>query len=117
MKEVIIYHNPRCSKSRQALQILEEHHIKPTIIEYLKTPPTPKTIAHLLTLLGITPRDLMRKNETLYKELKLDEPTLSNADLIGVMAEHPILIERPIVITNQKAIIARPPEKVLELIK
>lgn len=116
MEKVTIYHNPRCSKSRQALLLLGEHRIQPYIIEYLKTPLKEKEIKQLLQLLQLSPRELMRKNETVYKELDLDNPKLSEHELIKAIVEHPILLERPIVVHNHKAVIARPPEKLLEII-
>ena len=109
-----IYHNPKCSKSRQTLALLEEHGIKPDIIEYLKTPPSAEKLKEILSLLGISPRDLMRKKEDEYKELA--DPELSDEDLIGLMVKHPILIERPIVLANGKAALGRPPELVLEIL-
>ncbi len=116
MKNIIIYHNPRCSKSRQALQILHDKQIEPTIIEYLKTPLSPKDIAELLKMLAMKPQDLMRKNEDIYKAMNLKNEDLTDKELIQIMSEHPILIERPIVVINKKAFIARPPEKLLELL-
>ncbi|MBC8282765.1 MAG: arsenate reductase (glutaredoxin) [Nitrospinae bacterium] len=109
-----IYHNPKCSKSRQTLALLEEQGIKPDIIEYLKTPPSAEKLKEILSLLGISPRDLMRKKEDEYKELA--DPELSDEDLIGLMVKHPILIERPIVLANGKAALGRPPELVLEIL-
>ena len=111
-----IYHNPRCSKSRQALQILQERGIEPEIIEYLKTPPDRPTLEHILKLLGIGPRELMRKNEQEYKKAGLDDELLTHDELISALLQYPILIERPIVIANGMAIIGRPPEKVLEVL-
>jgi len=113
---VVIYHNPRCSKSRQTLELIEKHGIKPTVIEYLKTPPTAKKLKEILTQLGFTPRDLMRKKEATYAEYKLDNPALSHDDLIGFMVKHPVPIERPIVLANGKAAIGRPPEQVLDIL-
>ncbi len=113
---VVIYHNPRCSKSRQTLELLEKHGETPTIIEYLKTPPTAKKLKEILTQLGFTPRDLMRKKEAIYAECKLDNPALSHDDLIDFMVKHPILIERPIVLANGKAATGRPPEQVLDIL-
>jgi arsenate reductase len=112
---ITIYHNPKCSKSRQTLELLVKQGIKPLIQEYLKTPPTADTIKEILKKLGYTPRDLMRKKEDAYAEHNLDNPTLSDDDLIGLMVKHPILIERPIVLANDKAAIGRPPEQVLEI--
>jgi arsenate reductase (glutaredoxin) len=116
MKKIIIYHNPRCSKSRQALSLLENNGFQPEIIEYLKNPPTIEEIKHLIRLLAIEPRELMRKNEAVYKKMHLANPSLMPEELISILSEYPILIERPIVIMNNTAIIARPPEKILEII-
>lgn len=113
---VTLYHNPKCSKSRQTLELLKEKGITPTIIEYLKTPPTAETLREILAQLGMAPRDLMRKKEAVYGELKLDNLSLSNDDLVDAMIAHPILIERPIVLANGKAALGRPPEKVLEIL-
>jgi len=114
--EVVIYHNPRCSKSRAALKLLQEHGIKPRIVEYLKTPPSREALEAILAKLGLEPRQLMRTKEKIYKELKLDDPTLGRDRLLEAMHEHPVLIERPIVIAGERAVIGRPPEKVLELL-
>ena len=113
---VSIYHNPRCGKSRAALELLRNSGQAPTVIEYLKTSPGVQDIENLLQLLGIEPRELMRKNEPIYKDLGLADPALDRAALIGAMVQNPILIERPIVIANGKAAIGRPPEKVLEIL-
>ena len=111
-----IYHNPKCSKSRQTLELLKENGITPTIIEYLKTPPTADTLKEILAQLGMAPRDLMRKKEDVYAENGLDDPSLSNEALIDAMTKHPILIERPIVLANGKAALGRPPEQVLSIL-
>ncbi|RKZ89010.1 MAG: arsenate reductase (glutaredoxin) [Gammaproteobacteria bacterium] len=116
MSAISIYHNPRCSKSRQTLALLEQQGIKPEIIEYLKIPPTPNVLNTVLNQLGINARELLRKGEAAYKELNLADKTLTNQQLIQAMCEHPKLIERPIVIHNNKAKIGRPPEAVLEII-
>jgi arsenate reductase len=116
MSQVIIYHNPKCSKSRQTLQLLFEQGIKPVIIEYLKTPPTPERLLEILRLLDKKPRDLMRQQESEYQDNGLDNPSLSQEQLIAGMHTYPILIERPIVLANGKAAIGRPPEKVLEIL-
>ena len=113
---VILYHNPKCSKSRQTLELLQQNGITPTIIEYLKTPPTAETLKAILTQLGWTPRDLLRKKEAVYAENKLDDPSLSDDALIDFMVAHPILIERPIVLANGKAALGRPPEQVLNIL-
>jgi arsenate reductase len=110
-----IYHNPRCSKSRQTLALLEDKGITPTIVDYLNTPPTVETLHQVLKQLGLTPRELLRKGEVVYKELGLKDTTLSDEDIIKAMAEHPKLIERPIVIHNGQAKLGRPPEAVLTL--
>ncbi|MCU7935230.1 MAG: arsenate reductase (glutaredoxin) [Candidatus Thiodiazotropha sp. (ex Dulcina madagascariensis)] len=113
---VEIYHNPRCSKSRQALQLLQDRGIAPKVVEYLKTPPDKATLTHILDLLGLEPRDLMRKKEKEYQAHRLDDPALGREQLIEAMIAHPKLIERPIVINNDKAMIGRPPEKVAEIL-
>jgi arsenate reductase (glutaredoxin) len=113
---VTLYHNPKCSKSRQTLELLGEKNITPTIIEYLKNPPTAEKLQEILSQLGVAPRDLMRKKEDAYKELGLGNPALSDEDLIGFMVKHPILIERPIVVANGKAALGRPPEQVLDIL-
>lgn len=113
---VTIYHNPRCSKSRQTLELLESEGVIPNIVKYLETPPDAATLGKLLDMLGLQPRDLMRKTEAEYSELKLDNPALTREQLIQVMVEHPRLIERPIVVSNGKAALGRPPEKVLDIL-
>lgn len=113
---VTIYHNPKCSKSRKTLELLRGQGIEPEIIEYLKTPPDATTLDNILQLLQIEPRDLMRKNEPPYKENKLDNPSLTRKQLIKALVTYPILIERPIVIANGKAVIGRPPEQVLSIL-
>ncbi len=111
-----IYHNPRCSKSRQTLQLLQEHQITPEIVEYLKTPPSTAELEQLLDLLGLEPRQLMRKTESEYKELGLKDKSLSREQLIHAMVEHPRLIERPIVVKDGKAALGRPPQQVLDIL-
>lgn len=110
-----IYHNPRCSKSRETLKLIEEKGIQPEIIQYLKTPPTAEELREILDKLKISAEDLLRKKEAIFKE-KYKEKTLSEEEWIQAMVENPKLIERPIVITENKAIIGRPPEKVLEIL-
>ena len=114
--EVTIFHNPRCSKSRQTLALLEEQGIAPTIVEYLKMPPAPGEIAAILGLLGKEPRDLMRRKEAPYAENKLDDAALDDTALIKAMHDYPVLIERPIVLANGKAAVGRPPEDVLKIL-
>jgi arsenate reductase (glutaredoxin) len=113
---VTIYHNPGCSKSRQTLELLGEHGIKPTIIEYLKSPPTAEQLKEILIKLEMGPRELMRKKELVYTECGLSNPSLSDDDLIDYMVKHPILIERPIVLANGRAALGRPPGQVLEVL-
>ena len=112
-----IFHNPRCSKSRQTLTILEDNGIDVDIIEYLKESPNKKTLLQIINLLDIKPRDLMRKGETVYKEKHLNRENLTDDDLVQFMVDNPILIERPIVYDDNRAIIGRPPENVLIFLK
>ncbi len=111
-----IYHNPRCSKSRQTLQLLEARGIQPEVVKYLETPPDEATLGALLDMLGLEPRQLMRQKEAEYRELGLDDPALDRDALIRAMVEHPKLIERPIVVKDGKAALGRPPEHVLEIL-
>jgi arsenate reductase len=114
--ELTIFHNPRCSKSRQTLALLEARGLKLQVIEYLATPPDAATLNRLIRMLGVTARDLIRKGEPEYRALGLDNPALDDAALVAAMAEHPRLIERPIVVAGNRARIGRPPETVLELL-
>jgi arsenate reductase len=116
MNEVTILHNPRCSKSRQALDLLQQHGIAPQIIEYLQTPPNAAELERILSMLAMEPRDLMRREEPEYLQQQLDNPTFSREQLIAAMQAHPKLIQRPIVISGNKAIIGRPPENVLTIL-
>ncbi|KXI28920.1 arsenate reductase (glutaredoxin) [Paraglaciecola hydrolytica] len=117
MSELIIYHNNRCSKSRQTLQLLEQHNKKPTIVEYLKNPPSFAELQKIILMLGFTSaRQLMRSGEEIYKSAQLASPELSETQLIEAMLTHPNLIERPIVIYQGKAALGRPPENVLSLL-
>ncbi|WP_045826080.1 arsenate reductase (glutaredoxin) [Teredinibacter turnerae] len=111
-----IFHNPRCSKSRQTLALIEASGIEPTVIKYLETPPTPQELRDLLTKLDMPARDLLRKGEDAYKENNLSDPQLSDEALIEAMVKFPKLIERPIVVKGKKAIIGRPPERVHTLL-
>ncbi|BBL71976.1 arsenate reductase (glutaredoxin) [Methylogaea oryzae] len=113
---VTIYHNPRCSKSRETLKLLQDKGIEPQVIEYLKTPPSAAELESILAKLGQEPRQLMRKKEAPYAELKLDDPGLSRAALVDAMVQNPVLIERPIVLANGKAAVGRPPENVLAIL-
>ena len=111
-----IYHNPRCSKSRQTLELLEQRQLDTEVVEYLKTPPSREELQQVLDMLGLEPRQLMRTKEPEYKELGLDDSALSHEQLIDAMVATPKLIERPIVINNGKAAIGRPPETVLDIL-
>jgi arsenate reductase len=113
-KQATIFHNPRCSKSRATLGLLEEHGVSPTVVEYLKTPPSAAQLRSLLDKLGLAARDLIRTGEPEWKASgkTLDAP---ERELVELMATHPILIERPIVVVGDRARIGRPPERVLEL--
>ncbi|MFQ5470321.1 MAG: arsenate reductase (glutaredoxin) [Gammaproteobacteria bacterium] len=113
---VTIYHNPRCSKSRQTLQLLVDQGIDAEIIEYLKTPPSAADIKKILSMLNMQARDLMRKKEPEFRENHLDDDQLSEADLVDAISKHPKLMERPIVVNNGKAAIGRPPENVLGIL-
>ncbi|MGL4724379.1 MAG: arsenate reductase (glutaredoxin) [Scandinavium sp.] len=114
---ITIYHNPRCSKSRETLALLKEKGIEPEVVLYLDTPPDAATVKNLLKMLGMkSARELMRQKEELYKELDLADSALSEADLIKAMIANPKLIERPIVIKNGQARIGRPPESVLDIL-
>ena len=111
--DVKIYHNPRCSKSRQTLQLLKDKGIEPEVIEYLSTPPNADELTRILTMLDMGPRDLMRRQEAVYKDEGLGDKSLSDEALIQAMVDHPILIERPIVVVDEaRAAIGRPPENV-----
>ena len=113
---ITIYHNPRCSKSRQALSLLQNNGIQANIVLYLETPPTAETMKDLLNKLNMTARELIRKGEAEYKNNHLNDPNLSEDDLIDAMVKTPKLIERPIVVKGKKALLGRPPETVLQLI-
>ena len=115
-KNVRIFYNPKCSKCRLTMDILNDKDIDATVVEYLNTPPGSAELIEVLDLLGIEPRDLMRKHEAPYKDNNLDNPDLSREQLIQAMIDNPILIERPIIINGNKATIGRPPEKVLDIL-
>jgi len=114
--KVQILHNPRCSKSRATLRLLKEHDINPEVILYLEKPPGEDQLRSILDMLGLKPRELMRKGQPEYKALQLDDTHLSDAVLLTAMHKTPILIERPIVLANGRAAIGRPPESVLEIL-
>src|SRR5690242_7862642 len=113
--EVVIYHNPRCGKSRAALGLLQEKGIEPRVVEYLKTPLRKEELRRLLAQLGIGAEQLVRKGEDVYKQ-ELSGKTLSESQWLDALAAHPILMERPVVVRGQRAVIGRPPEKVLEIL-
>ena len=117
MSDVVrIFYNPKCSKCRLTMDILKNNDITASVVEYLNTPPDSAELSHILDILGLEPRDLMRKHEVPYKENNLDNPDLSRELLIQAMIDHPVLIERPIIINGNKATIGRPPEKVLDIL-
>jgi arsenate reductase len=108
-KRPSLYHNPRCTKSREALALLQEKGYDPLIIEYLKTPPTVAQLKKLINMLELPVRDILRKTEVEYKEFGLNSDNISDAKILQLIHEHPILLQRPIVIINNRAMIARPP--------
>lgn len=113
---VTIYHNPRCSKSRQTLELIRNKGIDPEIVEYLVTPPSANKMKQLLAMLDMQPEQIMRKGEAIYKELGLKEASLNKTELIKTLVENPKLIERPIVVNGDKAALGRPPENVLDIL-
>ncbi len=116
MTQITIYHNPKCSKSRQTLELLKEKGIEPKVIEYLKNIPTKEELKELIKKLNITPKDLLRTNEDIYKELKKQNGEPNEMQAIEWMLENPKLIERPIVVKNDKAVLGRPPENIKNLL-
>lgn len=116
MAKVTIWHNPRCTKSRATLQLLHERGLTPIVIDYRENPPDVHALTHVLDLLQMQPRELMRRDEPEYAQLQLDDPALTREQLIAAMIAHPILIQRPVVIANDKAAIGRPPEAVLAIL-
>ncbi len=113
---VTIYHNPRCSKSRQTLELIEQRNISAKIIEYLKADLSKKELEEILSLLNVEPRQIMRIDDTIYKELELDDQNLTEDQLLEAIVKNPALLERPIVIADGKAVIGRPPENVLDIL-
>lgn len=111
-----LYHNPRCSKSRQTLELLQARGISPEIVEYLKNPPSAEELDKILTKLGKEPQEILRTQEEIYEKLELKNKKLSRKEWIELIVKNPILIERPIFVTDEKAAIGRPPESVLEII-
>ncbi|MDY6813239.1 MAG: arsenate reductase (glutaredoxin) [Pseudomonadota bacterium] len=116
MEPITLYHNPRCSKSRAALALLRSRGIEPDVVEYLKTPPSVAQLRGLLAQLQLPVREVLRRGEAVYHELGLDGPTLTAAALLQAVHEHPILLERPIAVRGERAVIGRPPERVCELL-
>jgi len=116
MADVTIYHNPRCNTSRTTLELIRKKGIEPKVIEYLKTPPTEKELDHILKLLSMEPRELIRTKEPEYAKYKLDNPKLTRAELIAAMVKYPILIQRPVVLFKSKAALGRPPENVEKIL-
>lgn len=112
----LIYHNPVCGTSRNTLAMIEASGEAPDVIEYLKTPPSRERLVELIAMLGITPRDLLRRKETPYDDLNLDNPALTGEQLVDAMLAHPVLINRPIVVTAKGAQLCRPSERVLDLL-
>lgn len=113
---VTIYHNPACGTSRNTLAMIRASGVEPTVIEYLKTPPSRETLLGLIARMGITPRDLLREKGTPYADLGLDDPALSDEDLVDAMMAHPVLINRPIVVTDRGVRLCRPSERVFDLL-
>jgi arsenate reductase len=116
MSDLMLYHNPRCSKSRSALELLQARGLAPEVVLYLETPPDAAQLRDVLSKLGIGARQLLRTGEDAYKQLNLADQSLTDEQLIAAMAAHPKLIERPILVAGDKAVIGRPPENVLELL-
>ena len=116
MTKATIYHNPRCSKSRATLAILKDSQYELEVIEYLKTPPDEAELRNILSLLGLRPREFMRKKEAVYTEQNMDDTSLSDEQLISYIVQYPILFERPVVLANDKAVIGRPPELVVDIL-
>ena len=116
MSDITIFHNSRCSNSRGALQILRDKGIEPNIVDYIATPLTAPELSELVAHLGVPVRDLLRTKEAAYKDLGLDNPAVSDAQILMAVAQHPALLNRPIVVTPKGAKLCRPPETVLELL-
>ena len=116
MTQITIYHNPRCSKSRQTLELLQENNVNPEIILYLETPPAKAELKRLLGKLGMSARDLLRTSEDAYKTMGLADPKLSEERLLEAMHDEPKLIQRPIVVAGDKAVLGRPPENALAIL-
>ncbi|KUM44002.1 arsenate reductase (glutaredoxin) [Pseudomonas sp. EpS/L25] len=117
MSEIVLYHNPRCSKSRAALELLQSRELAVSVLPYLETPPDAATLRALLAKLGLAARQLLRTGEDAYRELNLADPALDDEALIAAMVAHPRLIERPIAVRGERAVVGRPPERVLEILQ
>ena len=115
-REITLFHNPRCSKSRAALQLLQQSDRSFEVIDYLKSPPTAETLRKILRLLNVSARELMRRGEAQYKSLKLDAKECTDNELIDLIIQYPILLERPIVVTESAAAIGRPIDNIIELL-
>lgn len=115
-EKLTIYHNPSCSKSRETLKILQDNNRQPEIIEYLHEPPNKQELTKIIMMLGISPRQLLRTTEPEYKNARLDDESISDEQIIAAICENPALLQRPIVVKGNKAIIGRPPSKVLEIV-
>jgi arsenate reductase len=113
---LVIYHNPRCSKSRETLHILENSNLSPTIIEYLENPPTQQELKKIIAMLGLPARDLVRTTEQVYEDAGIDMDAMSEDEIIAAICQHPALLQRPIVVAGNRAIIGRPPARVMEII-
>ena len=111
-----IYHNPACSKSREALQILQDNNLSPVIVNYLEVPPTPRQLTELIGMLGVPARDLLRTTEPVYRDANLDDEALTDDEIIETICAYPALLQRPIVISDGKAIIGRPPTRIMEIL-
>lgn len=116
MTDAVIYHNPRCGTSRNTLGLIRNAGVEPQIIEYLKAPPTRDELRDLIKCAGLTPRQAIRAKESLYRELKLDDPAVSGDQLLDAMIAHPVLIERPLVVTEKGVRLCRPSEAVIDLL-
>jgi len=115
-EKLVIYHNPRCSKSRETLQLLEDNNVNPEIIDYLEDPPTAGELSSIIVKLGVGARDLLRTTEQVYRDAELDDDSLTDEEIIEAICEYPALLQRPIVVSGEKAIIGRPPTRVLDIL-
>ena len=113
---LVIYHNPNCSKSRETLKILEDHRLKPEVVNYLEEPLSRQELASIIEMLGIPVRELMRDTETAYHDAGLDDDSLNDDELLNAICEYPVLMQRPVVISGDRAVLGRPPARVLEII-